>query len=395
MTKPTTPDVRELVERGRALAKTWPAPTLVELCDALESLSTGSGEAEPDGYILRWNRDDGTWDNWYFYDTKQDANGPNYEQKACWLRHPPKGEEGRLAAFPSTAFEELYEAAKRLCEYGPNEDMREQLRQAGKRFEAARSDKGKGEADGRQHSNWLRQRSAMLSDNKYEPAHTFAEIADWIDARLAEGKPEGGEIGDALISLQGDAEKWAAAERAAFEAWAAEEWPNSNPPVNAWIGWKGRASQPATRPSEASGRGLAKDERLVLEWLAKDDSGAYGECHGAALNGLVEKGFAIIHRDRLGREKEYDRVTATDSGRAALSADAPDVSGIRAEVIEPTDDQIMKALRATVTNALTFKNVTRTVWKDGIDIEEPARWLRDFVRALSTQAEQESKEPGR
>lgn len=30
-------------------------------------------------------------------------------------------------------------------------------------------------------------------------------------------------------------------ERGAFEAWAASEWQNSNPPHAAWIGWQGRA----------------------------------------------------------------------------------------------------------------------------------------------------------
>ncbi len=32
-----------------------------------------------------------------------------------------------------------------------------------------------------------------------------------------------------------------AEERAAFETWAAEWWPNSNPPAAAWTGWLARA----------------------------------------------------------------------------------------------------------------------------------------------------------
>ncbi len=91
----------------------------------------------------------------------------------------------------------------------------------------------------------------------------------------------------------------------------------------------------APQPSPSDVRGLTKDERLVLEWLAKEDSSAYGECHGAALDGLVEKGFAILHRDRLGRGKEYDRVTVTESGRATLARLSPPsspVSGYAAEV---------------------------------------------------------------
>lgn len=61
---------------------------------------------------------------------------------------------------------------------------------------------------------------------------------------------------------------------------------------------------------------LTKDERMVLEWLSKEDRSTLGECHGSALNGLVDKGMAAIHgAETLGM---YRTVSVTDAGHQVL-----------------------------------------------------------------------------
>lgn len=72
---------------------------------------------------------------------------------------------------------------------------------------------------------------------------------------------------------------------------------------------------------------LTKDERLLLEWLSKDD-GQYGECHGKTLDGLIERGLAMVHGVESGlvngfiakgADIMYRAVSITDSGRQALT----------------------------------------------------------------------------
>lgn len=40
---------------------------------------------------------------------------------------------------------------------------------------------------------------------------------------------------------------------------------------------------------------LTADEQDLIEWLSKEDFSQYGECHGKALNALIEQGLAQIH----------------------------------------------------------------------------------------------------
>lgn len=68
---------------------------------------------------------------------------------------------------------------------------------------------------------------------------------------------------------------------------------------------------------------LSQQERFVLEWLSKEDSGgAFGECNGRALDRLILLGLA-----QLGPEDErgqlYRRVTLTDLGHGVLAFAAP------------------------------------------------------------------------
>jgi len=72
---------------------------------------------------------------------------------------------------------------------------------------------------------------------------------------------------------------------------------------------------------------LTTSERVLLEWLSKDD-GQYGECYGKSLDGLIQKGLAVVQGAESGMNNGfiakgtnimYRAVSITDAGRAALS----------------------------------------------------------------------------
>lgn len=63
---------------------------------------------------------------------------------------------------------------------------------------------------------------------------------------------------------------------------------------------------------------LTKDERLLLEWLSREDFNSYGACHGRALDGLVQKGLAKIHSRDNGRGLKAQMVSVTEAGIAEL-----------------------------------------------------------------------------
>jgi hypothetical protein len=64
---------------------------------------------------------------------------------------------------------------------------------------------------------------------------------------------------------------------------------------------------------------LTEAERFLLEWLGKEDSSAYGECHGTDLDELFRRGLAIVSPQMVGRDPHYRRVSLTEAGRAAIS----------------------------------------------------------------------------
>lgn len=73
---------------------------------------------------------------------------------------------------------------------------------------------------------------------------------------------------------------------------------------------------------------LTSQDRLLLEWLQRDD-GQYGECHGRTLDGLVERGLAVVQGAQSGvnngfiakgTDIMYRAVSITDAGRLALSS---------------------------------------------------------------------------
>jgi hypothetical protein len=70
---------------------------------------------------------------------------------------------------------------------------------------------------------------------------------------------------------------------------------------------------------------LTKDEARVLEWLGKEDSSAYGECHGPALDGLIDKRLAMVvaAAGSAGADIGYSRVFLTDRGHAVAKAYGP------------------------------------------------------------------------
>lgn len=76
-----------------------------------------------------------------------------------------------------------------------------------------------------------------------EPGDPFAawETLSFIKTKLE--RLEGASSGEVKVRDE-------AAERIAFEAWARDEWPNSNPPQSAWVGWFGRSSFASSPPDQ-------------------------------------------------------------------------------------------------------------------------------------------------
>jgi hypothetical protein len=71
---------------------------------------------------------------------------------------------------------------------------------------------------------------------------------------------------------------------------------------------------------------ITSQEKFLLEWLSTDD-GQYGECHGKTLDGLIERGLAVVQGVESGLNNGfiakgtdimYRAVSITDAGRLAL-----------------------------------------------------------------------------
>lgn len=69
------------------------------------------------------------------------------------------------------------------------------------------------------------------------------------------------------------------------------------------------------------------DERLLLAWLAKEETNQYGECHGPTLDALMAAGLAEVMGEETGTQNNfiakgygimYRAVRITEAGRAAL-----------------------------------------------------------------------------
>lgn len=67
-------------------------------------------------------------------------------------------------------------------------------------------------------------------------------------------------------------------------------------------------------------------DRGLLEWLGKEDFSQYGECHGTALDKLIELGLAQLHGAgehqyfiAKGTSMMHRAVSLTDAGRDALN----------------------------------------------------------------------------
>jgi signal transduction histidine kinase len=72
---------------------------------------------------------------------------------------------------------------------------------------------------------------------------------------------------------------------------------------------------------------LTSSEKMLLEWLQKDD-GQYGECHGKTLDGLIERGLVVVQGAESGMvngfiakgaDIMFRAVSITDAGRQALA----------------------------------------------------------------------------
>lgn len=80
-------------------------------------------------------------------------------------------------------------------------------------------------------------------------------------------------------------------------------------------------------------RALTLRETLLLEWLSKEDSSAYGACMGRDLNELVARGLAVVGDLPEGVPNGYQRVSLTDAG-IALATTSP-----AERPVLPRDDQ--------------------------------------------------------
>ncbi len=61
---------------------------------------------------------------------------------------------------------------------------------------------------------------------------------------------------------------------------------------------------------------LSHPEAFLLRWLAREDTSALGECSGAVLEVLFERGLAGIVSP--GPVNDYSRVAVTDAGWKVL-----------------------------------------------------------------------------
>lgn len=62
---------------------------------------------------------------------------------------------------------------------------------------------------------------------------------------------------------------------------------------------------------------LSGEEQFLLKWLSKEDSSAYGECHGYSLNTLINTGLVKASETP---PSDFARVSLTDAGWSALSS---------------------------------------------------------------------------
>lgn len=61
---------------------------------------------------------------------------------------------------------------------------------------------------------------------------------------------------------------------------------------------------------------LTSAEKFLLEWLSKEESSAYGECHGQPLTVLINMGLAMTHDGR--DTNDYSRISLTPAGFEAV-----------------------------------------------------------------------------
>lgn len=62
---------------------------------------------------------------------------------------------------------------------------------------------------------------------------------------------------------------------------------------------------------------LSGEEQFLLKWLSKEDSSAYGECYGYALNTLINTGLAATSETP---PSDFSRVSLTEAGWSALTS---------------------------------------------------------------------------
>lgn len=78
---------------------------------------------------------------------------------------------------------------------------------------------------------------------------------------------------------------------------------------------------------------LTDDERVLLHWLAEEETNQYGECYGATLDALMARGLAALLGEHTetqnnfiakGRGLMYRAVRITEAGRLAIGLSPTD-----------------------------------------------------------------------
>lgn len=64
---------------------------------------------------------------------------------------------------------------------------------------------------------------------------------------------------------------------------------------------------------------LNKTEKMLLEWLSKEDESNLGECDSTELDSLVNLGYATV-RETRGFSRPYSKVSVTDKGWELLKS---------------------------------------------------------------------------
>ncbi len=79
-------------------------------------------------------------------------------------------------------------------------------------------------------------------------------------------------------------------------------------------------------------------EQELINWLAREDSSAFGECRGETLDRLIAKRFAQVEW-MPGKHADYGRVSLTEAGRRWVQPLNPILDEFKCSPDAPTGEQ--------------------------------------------------------